>query len=197
MGTKVTQESGLEISEHHHTSSEMVAAELKELKVISEKTPSKSKKKPAESNQAKVKRLVKVKRTPSSSSESSASESAVKRAKPTQRLSKTGPADSAVGSMIQYDADVESLDRGQRRRASDGTIESDETEQTEKKETKRYLPDSYNESDEEESEDSLSFDEYDEVEESIVIQDSNEDECNSPNSRTLKRTHSDKLPTHN
>ena len=61
-----------------------------------------------------------------------------------------------------------------------------------KKETKRYLPDSYNESDEEESEDSLSFDEYDEVEESIVIQDSNEEESNSPT--RIKRTHSEKLP---
>ena len=107
--TKVTQESGLEISEHNHTSSEMITNELKEVKTINEKSQSKSKKKPTDQSGGtlKTKRLVKVKRTPSSSSDSSTDSNnnhAANRQKPSQnQRTKPGP-DSAVGSMIQYDA---------------------------------------------------------------------------------------------
>ena len=99
-GTKVTQESGLEISEHHHTSSEMIAQELKEVKVISEKSQSKSKKKET----VKTKRLVKVKRTPSSSSDSSQESRLRNQTRTTSGNKQVGSSDSAVGSMIQYDA---------------------------------------------------------------------------------------------
>ena len=95
---------------------------------------------------------------------------------------------------FRHFSDVESLDRGRRR--SDGTIESEQTEGV--AETKRYLPDSYNESEEDESEDSLSFDEYDDVEESIVIgragggTTSNQSSPDQ-NRRKIKRTHSEQL----
>ena len=110
--TKVTQESGLEISEHNHTSSEMITNELvKEVKTINEKTQSKSRK-PKEQSTAtltKTKRLVKVKRTQSSSSESSTESQVPRTSKATlnhqnHRSSKQSGPDSAVGSMIQYDA---------------------------------------------------------------------------------------------
>ena len=110
--TKVTQESGLEISEHNHTSSEMITNELvKEVKTINEKTQSKSRK-PKEQSSAtltKTKRLVKVKRTQSSSSESSTESQVPRTSKATlnhqnHRSSKQSGPDSAVGSMIQYDA---------------------------------------------------------------------------------------------
>jgi len=197
--TKVTQESGLEISEHNHTSSEMITNELKEVKTINEKSQSKSKKKPTDQSGGtlKTKRLVKVKRTPSSSSDSSTDSNnnhAANRQKPSQnQRTKPGP-DSAVGSMIQYDADVESLDRGGQRRVSDGTVETGETSSEAVKETKRYLPDSYNEESEEddESSDSLSFDDdedYDEVEESIVINQSPEATPQSgPSNRKIRRS---------
>ena len=86
-------------------------------------------------------------------------------------------------------SDVESLDRGRRR--SDGTIETEQTEGVE--ETKRYLPDSYNESEEDESDDSLSFDEYDDVEESIVIGRSTSNQSSPEHTRKIKRTHSEQL----
>lgn len=199
--TKVTQESGLEISEHHHTSSEMIVNELKEVKTINEKSQSKSKKKQAtdQSGTLKTKRLVKVKRTPSSSSDSSTdSNNNNNRQKPSQnQRTKPGP-DSAVGSMIQYDADVESLDRGGQRRVSDGTIETAETSSEAVKDTKRYLPDSYNEESEEddESDDSLSFDDDYDVEESIVINQSPEATPQSGSNhaqRKIKRTLSEQL----
>jgi len=200
--TKVTQESGLEISEHNHTSSEMIISELvKEIKTVNEKAQSKTRKPKEQSSSTltKTKRLVKVKRTQSSSSESSTESQVPRTSKATlnhqnHRSSKQSGPDSAVGSMIQYDADVESLDRGRRR--SDGTIESEQTEGV--AETKRYLPDSYNESEEDESEDSLSFDEYDDVEESIVIgragggTTSNQSSPDQ-NRRKIKRTHSEQL----
>ena len=99
-GTKVTQESGLEISEHHHTSSEMITQELKEVKVISERSQTKSKKK----EPVKTKRLVKVKRTPSSSSDSSQESRPRNQTRTTSANKLVGGSDSAVGSMIQYDA---------------------------------------------------------------------------------------------
>merc|ERR1711892_1020861 len=155
--------------------------ELKEVKTINEKSQSKSKKKPTDQSGGtlKTKRLVKVKRTPSSSSDSSTDSNnnhAANRQKPTQnQRTKPGP-DSAVGSMIQYDADVESLDRGGQRRVSDGTVETGETSSEAVKETKRYLPDSYNE-------------EYDEMEESIVINQSPEATPQSgPSNRKIKRS---------
>ena len=94
----------------------------------------------------------------------------------------------------QLNLDVESLDRGGQRRVSDGTVETGETSSEAVKETKRYLPDSYNEESEEddESSDSLSFDDdedYDEVEESIVINQSPEATPQSgPSNRKIRRS---------
>lgn len=97
------------------------------------------------------------------------------------------------------DLDVESLDRGGQRRVSDGTIETAETSSEAVKETKRYLPDSYNEEseDDDESDDSLSFDDDYDVEESIVINQSGPEATPQSGSnhaqRKIRRTLSEQL----
>lgn len=184
--TKMTHESGLEISEKSSESDQnrLTSSECQMLPDSSNTSTGRIQHKSKVSQIKQSRTSSHLKRSNSSSSDSShetANQSADRRAALDRlRTSLKAKPDSAVGSsIVQYDADVESVDRGMKLRSALQSVEEI-----------RYMPESTEEEDSITEDDDYSDDDEDELEESIVLE---QGISINQNDNKIRRSLSDKV----